>query len=141
MDEKLRAWQSHYQKLLNVEFPWNASNLSDKSSVEGPTIKITTEMSKAINKIKAGKGAGSSGIIIEMIKSTNNGIIDCIMSFFNHVVYKGRALIEWHLSCIINHFKGKGDAWSCGNCRGLKVQDHVMKFLRLFKNKLSIDNI
>lgn len=67
MDEKLRAWQSHYQKLLNVEFPWNASNLSGKSSVEGPTIKITTEMSKAINKIKAGKGAGSSGVIIEMI--------------------------------------------------------------------------
>lgn len=27
---KLNAWQSHYRKLLNVEFPWNASNLSDE---------------------------------------------------------------------------------------------------------------
>ena len=29
-DEKFKVWQSHYQKLLNVEFQWNASNLSDK---------------------------------------------------------------------------------------------------------------
>ena len=34
MNDKLKAWQSHYQKLLNVEFPWNASILSDKPPVE-----------------------------------------------------------------------------------------------------------
>ena len=26
-DEKLKSWQSHYQKLLNVEFKWTAANL------------------------------------------------------------------------------------------------------------------
>ena len=26
VDHKQKAWQSHYQKLLNVEFPWNAAN-------------------------------------------------------------------------------------------------------------------
>ena len=35
-------------------------------------MEITTEMvTKAINKMKAGKAAGSSGIITEMIKVAN----------------------------------------------------------------------
>ena len=43
----------------NVEFLWNASNLSDKHPVDGPAVEITIEMmSKAINKMKAGKAAG-----------------------------------------------------------------------------------
>ena len=28
IDDKLKAWLSHYQKL--VEFPWNAENLSEE---------------------------------------------------------------------------------------------------------------
>ena len=86
MDEKLRAWHLHYQKLLNVEFPWNASNLSDKPPLEKPAIKITTEMvSKGINKMKAGKATGHSGIIIDIIKTANNGIIDYVTSLSNSV--------------------------------------------------------
>lgn len=70
VEDKRKAWQSHYQKLLNVEFPWNASNLSDKPPLEVPAIKITTEIvSKGINKMKAGKATGPSGIIIEIIKT------------------------------------------------------------------------
>ena len=65
VDDKLKAWQSHYQKLLNVEFPWNAANTSEEAPVEGPAIKITPEMaSKAISNMKSGKAAGPSGIII-----------------------------------------------------------------------------
>ena len=56
VDDKLKALQPHYQSLLNVEFLWNASNLSDEPPVEGPAVKNATEMvSKAINKQKAGK--------------------------------------------------------------------------------------
>ena len=58
--------------MLNIEIPWNVSNLSDEPPVERPAVKITAEMvTKAINKMKAGKAAGSSGIIIEMIKVAN----------------------------------------------------------------------
>ena len=53
----------HNEKLLNVIFPWNASNSSEEPPVEGPVIKTITEMvSKTINKMKAGKAAGPSGI-------------------------------------------------------------------------------
>ena len=41
VNDKLKVWQSHYQKLLNVEFPWNATNMSEEAPVEGPAIKIT----------------------------------------------------------------------------------------------------
>ena len=44
-------------------------------------------------------------------------------------VLSGKAVfskIGRHLS-IINCFKGKGDALECGNYRGLKLLDHVMK--------------
>ena len=33
-DEKLKAWQSHYQKLLNVEFKWTAANMSEEAPVQ-----------------------------------------------------------------------------------------------------------
>ena len=38
MDDKLKAWQLHYPKLLNVEFLW-----TDEPPVDGPAIKITTD--------------------------------------------------------------------------------------------------
>ena len=43
IDEKLKAWQSQYDHLLNEEFPWDPNTLSDESPVEGPAIIITTE--------------------------------------------------------------------------------------------------
>ena len=51
VDDKLKAWQSHYQKVLNVEFPWNAVNMCGETSVEGPAIKVTPQMvSKEISR-------------------------------------------------------------------------------------------
>ena len=44
VDDKLKAWQPHYQKLLNVKFPRNAANMSEEASVQVPAIKITPEM-------------------------------------------------------------------------------------------------
>ena len=120
VDDKLKALQLYYQKLLNVEFLWNASKLRDDSLVEGSSTKIITGMvSKAIDKLKADKAAGPSGIIIDMIKAANNGIIDGIISLFNRIVFEGTVPYNWHLSYIISLFKGKGDALSYGKNRGL----------------------
>ena len=49
--DKLKSWQSHYDKLLNEEFPWNSESLSDETAIEGPPILFTEEIvSKAIKK-------------------------------------------------------------------------------------------
>ena len=61
-DAKKEAWKEHYERLLNVEFPWNPEDLSVESPVEGPSEPITLEMiTKAINKMASGKAAGPSG--------------------------------------------------------------------------------
>ena len=44
VDDKLKAWQSHFRKLLHVEFPWNAANMSEEAPVEGPVINIKPEI-------------------------------------------------------------------------------------------------
>ena len=79
--------------------------------------------------MKSGKAAGPSGIIIEMIIAAGDGVIVCLTSLFNHIIYMGRVPNDWHLSYMISLFKGKGDALSCGNYRAIKLQEHVMKIL------------
>ena len=121
--------------------------MKEEAPVEGPAIKIKPEMvSKGISKMKSGKAAGPSGITIEMIKTAGDGVIACLTSLFNHIIYIGRVPDDWHLSYIINLFKGKGDGLSCGNYRGLKLQEHVMKILEyifhtFIREQVSINNM
>ena len=43
-------------------------------SLEGPPIPITIDMvKKAISKMKSGKAAGPSGIVVELIKAADTG--------------------------------------------------------------------
>ena len=41
---KLAAWKYHYEKLLNVEFPWDSYTLSEEQPFQGPPIRLTTQM-------------------------------------------------------------------------------------------------
>ena len=106
--------------------------MNEEAPVKGPAIKITSAMmSKAISKMKSGKAAGPSGIVIEMIKASGYGVIVCLTSLFNHIIYIVKVLDDWHLSCNINLFKGKRDALSFENYRGLKLQEHVVKIQKV----------
>ena len=68
-ESKKEAWKEHYERLLNVEFPWNPEDLSEESPVEGSSEPITLEMiTKAITIMASGKAAGPSGIVAEMLK-------------------------------------------------------------------------
>ena len=67
---KQKAWLQHYERLLNVEFEWDPQHLSVIPPVEGPCIPITLEMVKnALSKMKSGKAAGPSGVVVEMIRA------------------------------------------------------------------------
>ena len=41
MDEEAKkvAWKQHYERLLNVEFPWNPEDLSDEPPLKVPVSK------------------------------------------------------------------------------------------------------
>ena len=51
-EAKRAAWKEHYERLLNVEFPWNPEDLSKESSVEGPSEPITLEMITKANSAR-----------------------------------------------------------------------------------------
>ena len=129
---KLKAWKSHYERLLNVEFMWNSGSLADLNPKIGPPLYITQEMiSKTIAKIKTGKAAGPSGIVIEMIRSTGKEIIKSIANLANRIIKEGWIPSEWKLSYIVSLYKGKGDALSRDNYIGLKLLDQVMKIIEI----------
>ena len=89
---------------------------------------------KTISKMKAGKVAGPSGIVVEMIRDLAAAIIR-----------GGKVPSDREQSFIIRLYKGKGDALERGNYRGLKLTEQVMKVLErivdgLIRQLVSIDD-
>ena len=146
-EAKRAAWKEHYERLLNVKFPWNPENLSKESPVEDPSEPITLEMiTKAISKMASGKAAGPSGIVTEMLKPVGeSGAIE-VRHLIEDIISEGRIPTDWQESYIVNLYKGKGDALNRGNYRGLKLIDQVMKVLErvvesLIRQRVEIDEM
>ena len=145
--ERMKAWVEHYKGLLNVEFPWDEGALPDAPPVEGPPPPITNEMvAKALAKMKSGKAAGPSGIIVEMLKAAGSKGIDFLRELTKSVVKHGKIPEDWEMSFILNLYKGKGDALNRGNYRGLKLTEHVMKVMErivdgMIREMIAIDEM
>ncbi|MCU7898061.1 MAG: hypothetical protein KZQ61_05230, partial [Candidatus Thiodiazotropha sp. (ex Lucinoma aequizonata)] len=146
-DAKKEAWKEHYERLLNIEFPWNPDDLSEESPVEGPSEPITTEMiTKAISKMGLGKAAGPSGIIAEMLKPAGEAGAVEVRDLVEVIISEGRIPTDWQESYIVSLYKGKGDALTRGNYRGLKLIEQVMKVLErvvegLIRQRVEIDEM
>ena len=129
-EAKLHAWKEHYQRVLNVEFPWDKNSLNNSTGVERPAIFVTENIvTEAIKKMKEGKAGGPSGVIVEMIKAGGRETGTAITELVNLVIYEENIPEDWKESFIINFYKGKGDATDRGNYRRLKLPEHVMKVL------------
>ena len=146
-EAKKEAWSEHYERLLNVEFPWNPEDLSEESPVEGPSEPITLEMiTKAISKMASGKAAGPSGIVAEMLKPVGEtGAVE-VRDLIEDIISEGCIPTDWQESFIVNLYKGKGDALNRGNYRGLKLIEQVMKVLEcvvegLIRQRVEIDEM
>ena len=108
---KLKVWKTHYEKLLNVEFPWDSESLPDIEPVAGPPPSVSVEMiERALSKLKSGKAAGPSGIIAEMMRCDSPALKRAFADLATHIIGKGVIPEDWDLSYIINCYKGKGDA-------------------------------
>ena len=109
--DKLKAWKSHCERLLNVEFMWNSDSLPDLEPKISPPLCTTEEMiPKAIAKMKTGKAAGSSGIVIAMIRSAGKEIIKSITNLANRIIKKSCISSDWNISYVVSLYKAKGDA-------------------------------
>ena len=146
-EAKKEAWREHYERLLNVEFPWNPEDLSEESPVEGPSEPITLEMiTKAISKMASGKAAGPSGIVAEMLKPVGEAGAVEVRDLIEDIISEGCIPTDWQESFIVNLYKGKGDPLNRGNYRGLKLIEQVMKVLErvvegLVRQRVEIDEM
>ena len=86
-------------------------------------------VNKALAKMKSGKAAGPSGIIVEMLKAAGSKGIVFLRELTKSVVKHGKIPEDWEMSFILNLYKGKGDALNRGKYRGLKLTEHVMKVM------------
>ena len=144
---KLEAWKQHYEGLLNSEFDWDESVLSHAEPIPGPPLEITHDMVlSAIKKMKSGKSAGPSGIVPEMLKISCDSVVPKLTSLINMVIREGKVPEEWNESFIISLYKGKGDSLECGNYRGLKLLEVLLKVLERIletriREQISIDEM
>ena len=136
-EAKQNAWAEHYERLLNVEFDWDPDHLSNVPPLEGPPIPITIDMvKKAISKMKSGKAAGPSGIVVEMIKAAGDTGATMIRDLATANMRDGKVPTDCGQCFIVCLYKGKGDALDRGNYPGLKLTEQAMKILERIVNGL-----
>ena len=82
-------------------------------------------ITKAITKMASGKAAGPSGIIPEMLKPVGEAGAEEVLDLVENIISEGCIPTDWQESFIVNLYKGKGDALSRGNYRGLKLIQQV----------------
>ena len=76
-----------------------------------PPIPITIDMvKKAISKMKSGKAAGPSGILVEMIKAAGDTGATMIHDLATAIICDGKVPTDWEHSFIVSPYKGRGDA-------------------------------
>ena len=136
--DKLIAWQEHYERLLNEEFPWNKDDLSSPEPTIGPQPEIDSEsVRSALAKMKKGKASGTSGVVAEMLLASGDIGIERLTKLFNQILVEKQVPDDWNTSVIVNCFKNKGEAVERGNYRGLKLLEHAMKvFERVIEKKI-----
>ena len=96
--------------------------------------------------MKSGKAVGTSLIVAEMLKASGAEGAQQIRDLIEDIIHSGKIPTECEESIIISFYKGKGVALECGDYRGLKLLDQVMKVLeRVAENflwqQVCIDNM
>ena len=110
MRNQRKAWKEHYERLLNVEFPWNPEDLPEESPVEGLSEPITLELvTKGITKMASGKAVGPSGIVAEMLKPVGEAGAEEVRDLVENIISEGCIPTDWQESFIVNLYMGKGD--------------------------------
>ena len=119
------TWFKHFKSLLEIDT--DSENVSTdmedvhiNGCIDRPISK--EEVLMAIRKLKNRKSAGPDGIIGELIKHSNEQMIDFFVKFFNTLFDKGVYPENWMESIILPLFQ-KGDVNNPNNYRGISLSD------------------
>ena len=104
----------------------------------GPAPFITTDMVlSSVQKMKLGKSPGGSNIIAEISKASPDQCNQLIPVLINAIVKAGKVPEEFNNRYMVSLFKGKGSTLQRGNCRGLKLTDHMLKLVERVTEKIT----
>ena len=108
---KSNEWEEHYSCLLNQEFVWDQSSLSTVHPVVGPAPLVYVDMVyDSVKKMKAGKAAGPTGAVSEMLIAGGESCMKVVADLINSIIRDRKLPKDWEESYIIKLYKGKGDA-------------------------------
>ena len=100
-----KAWLEHFEILLNLEFEWD---LSDEPPLEGPPIPSTIYMvKKVIFKMKYGKAAGPSRVVMEMIRAAGDRGANMIRHIAMVIIRDGKVQGDLEQGFIVCLYKAK----------------------------------
>lgn len=139
-----QRWRQHFTKVLNIMSDFKESELDlvrqrkvDDDIASEPS---ASEVKTALNKLKNGKAAGSSGIFPEMLKVGRkcNDFVDMLKDLLQNVWTERRVPQEW-VDAILVPIPKKGNLTLCDNWRGIALLDVVGKLVaRIVQNRLQI---
>jgi len=128
-EEKIKKrWKDYFHELLNVEN--ERDELSEGSPREGPIENITIEEIKAaMKKMKRKKAAGPSELSIDMLDALGDAGPEMVVQLMEKIWREEKIPSDWENSEIVPIYKQKGDPLECGNYRGIKLLEHLLKIM------------
>ncbi|ESO01538.1 hypothetical protein HELRODRAFT_174496 [Helobdella robusta] len=83
--------KDYFEKLFNEGYEWDKDGLSKVNMVSGPAEIVTyRDVKFAIFKAKSGKAAGPSGLVLEMLRASENVGVQWTKDLFNAIVREGK---------------------------------------------------
>ena len=99
-----KVWPEPYERLLNVEFEWVWTSIW-WTPLEGPPIPMTIDrVKKVVSKLKFGKAAGPSGIVVEMVRAAGDTGANMICNLAIAIIWDGKVPADWEQSFISSAF-------------------------------------
>ncbi len=132
----LARWNEYFTAISNEEFPHPPIHSPDP--IHGPVPPVTTtEVTKAVKKIKNGKATGPDDIPVDVWKLMGHRLAVNLAALFNNIFAENRAPQAWTTSTMVQIWKGKGDVSECKNYRPIRLLSHTMKiFERVLDSRL-----
>ena len=88
------------------------------------------EVGAPMGEMKQGKSTGPMEVEIETLKAAaETGTLWITYVWYNAVVKDDKVPKQWSRSCMVNVYKGKGDALTFCSYRLIKLMEHAMKVL------------
>ena len=131
-DEKLARWKRYFEEVLNVQNTLEEgamARLEDHLHIDTPNV-TREEVERAVKKLQNGKAAGDDRIVVELVESGGEAVIDWLVELIQGVWKTRQVLQEWRNATFVPLHKKK-DQKEYKNYRGISLLSIPGKVLTL----------